>query len=208
MEYIATLHIPDFGLVSARYTGSEPLARCTQCIVERGSDRAIGVLRSLSPLIAGRQPPKTRILRAATEDDFEEQKRCLCLAEEAESAFAALVAKYAFPIRCIRVHVFLGRARLILWHSPAESDLNLRSFEGEFRRKVRCNVEICEASPRLVAALLGGCGCCGKELCCVVGRTPAREFSPQEASHLAGSTSSMTVHGLCNRPKCCLSFES
>lgn len=199
MDHIVTLAVPDFGLVSALYSGAEPPQRGTVCVVERQKDSTLGTALSSLPLSKHGAKPECRLLRPATDDDRREDAACRTLEREALDAFAALAAKYDLPTRPVHAYAFLGRHRLLLWHTPQGPLPDLRSFEGELRRKVRCPVELRATDARGTAALLGGCGCCGRGLCCVAGRIPREEDIPP---HPATSSS----NGLCNCPKCCLGF--
>lgn len=199
MDHIVTLAVPDFGLVSALHSGAEPPARGAVCVVERQKSTTLGTVRSAGPLPGHGPKPDARLLRLATDDDRREDAACRALEREAMESFAALAAKYDLPTRPVRAHAFLGRNRAILWHGPQGPLPDLRSFEGELRRKVRCPVELRATDARGAAALLGGCGCCGRELCCLAGRVPREEDIPPHPATAASN-------GLCNCPKCCLAF--
>ena len=201
MDHIVTLIVPALGPVPALFPGEEPPCCGTVCVVERKKSSTLGTVRSTRPLAKTDSRPTAKLLRAATDEDLREGDACKAFEDEAMAAFAALAAKYALPMRAVRAHAFLGRNRIILWQSPQGPLPDLRPFEGELRRKIRCPIELREADARQTAALLGGCGCCGRELCCIAGRVPAEEPAPQRASALPASAT-----GLCNCPRCCLGF--
>ena len=206
MDFLVTLLVPDFGQGPALYSGTEPPVCGTRCVLDQEGTLDIGTVCASRPLEKGDRRPITRLLRTATAEDDRAAKACEKASVEALSAFTALAAKYNLQTRAVQAHVFLGRNRLVLWHRPQASLPDLRSFEGEFRRKVRCIVDLREVGPRETAALFGGCGCCGRPLCCTRGRMPPRELPPQEMPLRASAPSPMAVNGLCNCPKCCLGF--
>lgn len=205
MNSTATLLLPGFGLLSAQAPAAEGLVRGSRCVVQLEEDLLLGTFLS-SKESAPPPPPSATLLREATPSDLLEEERCLAFAREVQDTFLALLSKYDLQTRRLGVVSALGRKKVFLWHCPRGILPDMRSFEGEFRRKIRCSVQLFELGARSSAAFLGGCGCCGRSLCCAHGLKPKRELSPHEASMLAGSSLPTAINGLCNCPKCCLEF--
>lgn len=198
MSSILSLSIADFGVATALVSSDAVPARGAKGVVVReNGTRDIAEARSATPLPPKARPPALRWEREATEDDLREAAACRELATKALGTFHELAAKYDLPTRGLKAHAFLGRKQLVVWHCPKGPLPDLRSFEGELRRKVRCTVELRAAGPRETAALLGGCGVCGRPLCCAMGCAlppPGNDVSPALPT---------SATGICQAPRCC-----
>jgi cell fate regulator YaaT (PSP1 superfamily) len=99
-----------------------------------------------------------------------------------------------------------GRNKLTLYFT-AERRVDFRQLVRELARTFRTRIELKQIGVRDEAALLGGVGRCGRELCCSTWLREIKPISLQLAKDQNLSLNPAQISGTCGRLMCCLTYE-
>ncbi len=89
----------------------------------------------------------------------------------------------------------------------AERRVDFRQLVRELARTFRTRIELKQIGVRDEAALLGGVGRCGRELCCSTWLREIQPISLQLAKDQNLSLNPQQISGTCGRLMCCLTYE-
>lgn len=89
----------------------------------------------------------------------------------------------------------------------AERRVDFRELVRDLARTFRTRIELRQIGVRDEAALLGGVGRCGRELCCSTWLRELRPVSLQLAKDQRLSLNPAQISGCCGRLMCCLTYE-
>lgn len=147
-----------------------------------------------------------RIYRKANEADME------LLAELRKKENTVMIAGRTI-IRDLKLEMKLsdveyqGDGTKAIFYYIADHRVDFRELIKLLAREFRIRVEMKQIGLRHEAALLGGIGACGRELCCSTWLTDFKTVSTSAARYQNLSLNPMKISGLCGRLKCCLNFE-
>lgn len=147
------------------------------------------------------------IRRRATGNDLalrqrwqREEKKALELArEEAE--------RRGLRIKVVLAEYTLDGKRLTLLYGSEERHGNLNGLEQWLQSQLDTRVDLLKIGPRDQAKLLGGCGACGGPRCCAQFLPEFTSISIKMAKKQGVSLHPSAITGMCNRLRCCLSYE-
>jgi len=111
------------------------------------------------------------------------------------------------PIKVVLAEYTLDGQRLTLLYSSEERQLNLNELERRLRRQLDTRVELLKIGPRDQAKLMGGCGACGGPRCCSHFLPEFTSISIKMAKKQGVSLHPSAITGMCDRLRCCLSYE-
>jgi cell fate regulator YaaT (PSP1 superfamily) len=89
----------------------------------------------------------------------------------------------------------------------AERRVDFRELVRDLARTFRTRIELRQIGVRDEAALLGGVGRCGRELCCSTWLPELKPISLQLAKDQRLSLNPAQISGCCGRLMCCLMYE-
>jgi cell fate regulator YaaT (PSP1 superfamily) len=89
----------------------------------------------------------------------------------------------------------------------AERRVDFRELVRELARTFRTRIELKQIGVRDEAAMLGGLGRCGRQLCCATWLREIRPVSLQLAKDQNLSLNPSQISGTCGRLMCCLTYE-
>ena len=89
----------------------------------------------------------------------------------------------------------------------ADRRVDFRELVRDLARTFRTRIELRQIGVRDEAALLGGAGRCGRELCCSTWLRELRPVSLQLAKDQRLSLNPAQISGCCGRLMCCLTYE-
>lgn len=102
---------------------------------------------------------------------------------------------------------YQGDGTKAIFYYIADHRVDFRELIKLLAREFRIRVEMKQIGLRHEAALLGGIGACGRELCCSTWLTDFKTVSTSAARYQNLSLNPMKISGLCGRLKCCLNYE-
>jgi len=150
--------------------------------------------------------PEKRVLRVARD---EEVGRLPDLREDehrVRERSRKLVVKHNLKMKVTEAEWQFDRAKLIIYFT-AEKRVDFRQLVRELARTFRTRIELKQIGVRDEAALLGGVGRCGRELCCSTWLPELKPVSLQLAKDQRLSLNPAQISGCCGRLMCCLMYE-
>ncbi|MCZ6779132.1 MAG: regulatory iron-sulfur-containing complex subunit RicT [Acidobacteriota bacterium] len=178
------------------------------CIVqtERGDDfgEVVQATRR-SPQHCGLKGIK-KVLRRAEESDREIYLSKRAREDEAFAFCQMKIGEKNLKMKLVRIsHSWTSHKAIVFF--TAEERVDFRELVRELAQHMHMRVEMRQIGLRDEAKVQGGCGPCGRQLCC---STWLKEFQPisikmARAQGLSLNPSKLT--GMCGRLKCCLRYE-
>lgn len=147
------------------------------------------------------------ILRKATTTDLDKQKNYQAKQEEALKICKELVKKHQLDMKIVAANFTFDGSKLVFYFT-AESRVDFRELVKDLTKKFQKSIRLQQVGSRDVAAKCGGCGLCGKELCC---NRFLRDFASittdMAREQQMVQRGSERISGVCGRLLCCLSYE-
>lgn len=185
----------------------EGLALGDMVVVETERGVAIGKVASEPRELGGTpQIPLKKILRAATPEDVEKDKDLRKSEVEAQKTCQALIAQKALPMKLLGVESVFDRSKMI-FNFASEGRVDFRELVRDLARLFHTRIEMRQVGVRDEAKILGGVGCCGKELCCAQWLTDFAPISVRMAKSQNIALNPAKISGICGRLLCCLAYE-
>ena len=150
--------------------------------------------------------PEMRILRVArdAEKDRIEELRTDEIRVRTETR--KLVERHELNMKVTEAEWQFDRNKLIIYFT-AERRVDFRDLVRDLARTFRTRIELKQIGVRDEAALLGGVGRCGRELCCSTWLPELKPVSLQLAKDQLLSLNPAQISGCCGRLMCCLMYE-
>jgi len=181
--------------------------------VERGQDlgtvTAIGLIAERKCSTSGgcsTPLPERRVLRVARPDEVARLADLRRDEERVRLETRALVDKHGLKMKVTEVEWQFDRNKLNVYFT-AERRVDFRELVRELARTFQARIELKQIGVRDEAALLGGVGRCGRELCCSTWLPELRPVSLQLAKDQHLSLNPAQISGCCGRLMCCLMYE-
>jgi cell fate regulator YaaT (PSP1 superfamily) len=146
------------------------------------------------------------IVRRGTRDEIAKFEK---LAEMEQSAFrlcAELIEKHNLPMNLVKVERFFNGGKIIFYFT-AENRVDFRELVKSLVQEFRTRVEMRQIGVRHETKMLGGLGCCGRELCCSSFIQNFESVSIKMAKEQNLPLNPAKISGACNRLLCCLNYE-
>jgi cell fate regulator YaaT (PSP1 superfamily) len=162
-----------------------------------------GVLKEPGPIGKDEIVPIERI---ATEDDL---RKVEANREREKKAFEACRQKIAsrnLPMKLVSAHYLLEEPKVLFYFS-AESRVDFRELVKDLVAVFKIRIELRQIGVRDEARVTGGCGVCGRVLCCHGVTDKLVPVSIKMAKDQNLSLNSMKISGPCGRLLCCLAYE-
>lgn len=116
------------------------------------------------------------------------------------------VARHGLRMKVTETEWQFDRKKLIIYFT-AEKRVDFRDLVRDLARAFRTRIELKQIGVRDEAALLGGVGRCGRELCCSTWLPELKPVSLQLAKDQRLSLNPTQISGCCGRLMCCLMYE-
>ncbi len=150
--------------------------------------------------------PEKRVLRPARGDDL--QRASVLRADEprVRQVVREKVARHRLKMKVSEAEWQFDRNKLTIYFT-AERRVDFRELVKDLARTFRTRIELKQIGVRDEAALLGGVGRCGLELCCSTWLRELKPVSLQLAKDQRLSLNPAQISGCCGRLMCCLTYE-
>jgi cell fate regulator YaaT (PSP1 superfamily) len=116
------------------------------------------------------------------------------------------VLQYGLKMKVSEAEWQWDRNKLTIYFT-AERRVDFRELVRDLARTFRTRIELKQIGVRDEAALLGGVGRCGRELCCSTWLRELKPVSLQLAKDQRLSLNPAQISGCCGRLMCCLTYE-
>jgi len=146
------------------------------------------------------------VIRRGTREEIEKYERLVGREQEAYDLCNQYIRKHQLPMKLIHVERFFNGSKIIFYFT-AESRVDFRELVKDLVQEFRTRVEMRQIGVRHETKMIGGIGCCGRELCCA---SFIKNFAPvsiKMAKEQDLPLNPAKISGICNRLLCCLTYE-
>lgn len=150
--------------------------------------------------------PERRVLRPARPDEVERLRALRQDEDRVRRITREKVLKFGLKMKVTEAEWQFDRNKLTIYFT-AERRVDFRELVRELARTFRTRIELKQIGVRDEAALLGGVGRCGRELCCSTWLREIKPVSLQLAKDQRLSLNPAQISGCCGRLMCCLTYE-
>ena len=150
--------------------------------------------------------PARKVLRQALADEVRHADWLRGDEDRVRSLARRKVAGHKLKMKVTEAEWQFDRKKLIIYFT-AERRVDFRSLVRDLARTFRTRIELRQIGVRDEAAMLGGVGRCGRELCCSTWLPSLRPVSLQLAKDQRLSLNPSQISGCCGRLMCCLRYE-
>ncbi|MSR36573.1 MAG: hypothetical protein EXR95_08015 [Gemmatimonadetes bacterium] len=150
--------------------------------------------------------PERRVVRLARTDEVGRLDGLRGDEQRVRTETSKLVDKHDLKMKVTEAEWQFDRNKLIIYFT-AERRVDFRELVRDLARTFRTRIELKQISVRDEAALLGGVGRCGRELCCSTWLPELKPVSLQLAKDQRLSLNPAQISGCCGRLMCCLMYE-
>ncbi len=151
--------------------------------------------------------PLKPVVRKAEPDDIKRTQELEVKEREALVECGKLIDKLNLPMKLLSAEYNLDGSRLTLYFSAAER-IDFRELVRELASRLKVRVEMRQMGPRDEAKMAGGCGRCGRPLCCANFLSEFAPVSMRMAKEQGLPLNPMKISGVCGRLMCCLVYEN
>jgi cell fate regulator YaaT (PSP1 superfamily) len=150
--------------------------------------------------------PSMRVLRSAQNDEVTKAVELRQDEPRVRRITREKVIQYNLKMKVSEAEWQFDRNKLTIYFT-AERRVDFRELVRDLARTFRTRIELKQIGVRDEAALLGGVGRCGRELCCSTWLRELKPVSLQLAKDQRLSLNPAQISGCCGRLMCCLTYE-
>ena len=150
--------------------------------------------------------PEKRVLRVAGEAEVVRIEELRADETRVRTEARKLVALHKLNMKVTEAEWQFDKNKLIIYFT-ADRRVDFRELVRSLARTFRTRIELKQIGVRDEAALLGGVGRCGRELCSSVWLPTLKPVSLQLAKDQRLSLNPAQISGGCGRLMCCLMYE-
>lgn len=155
--------------------------------------------------------PLPRCAGPATTADLERDAANRKRRAEIYEVAVALIDRHQLPMKVVAVD-YIDRSesfdRQCAIYFVAPHRVDFRALLGDLARTLESRIDLRQVALRDAAALIGGVGSCGRELCCAVMALPREPVSMRAARIQELPNSPLQISGACGRLMCCIAYEN
>jgi cell fate regulator YaaT (PSP1 superfamily) len=125
---------------------------------------------------------------------------------DAFDLFQEKIEEHDLPMKPVSVAWDI-RCNTITFYFTADKRVDFRALVRDLAHVYHRRIELRQISPRVEAQMMGGCGSCGRELCCSSFIEKPQAVPSQIAQAQTASQNLSKLVGVCGQLKCCLRYE-
>ena len=150
--------------------------------------------------------PTKRVLRTARDEEINRAMALRADEPRVRRVTREKVQKHELKMKVSEAEWQFDRNKLTIYFT-ADRRVDFRELVKDLARTFRTRIELKQIGVRDEAALLGGVGRCGRELCCSTWLRELKPVSLQLAKDQRLSLNPAQISGCCGRLMCCLTYE-
>jgi cell fate regulator YaaT (PSP1 superfamily) len=150
--------------------------------------------------------PEHRVIRHARAEELTRIEGLRADEHRVREHTRKIVLKHDLKMKVTEAEWQFDRSKLIIYFT-ADKRVDFRQLVRDLARTFRTRIELKQIGVRDEAALLGGVGRCGRELCCSTWLPELKPVSLQLAKDQQLSLNPAQISGCCGRLMCCLMYE-
>lgn len=116
------------------------------------------------------------------------------------------IARHGLEMKLVEAEYTLDRSK-IMFYFTADGRVDFRELVKDLASVFRTRIELRQIGVRDEAKMIGGLGCCGRELCCSSYLDDFHPVSINMAKDQNLSLNPAKISGVCGRLMCCLKYE-
>jgi cell fate regulator YaaT (PSP1 superfamily) len=175
-------------------------------IVDSDFGLSLGKVIRESRFIEKSERELKRVVRNATEEDFQARDNNKLLEEEARNFCIERIMARGLPMKLVATETTLDRKRIVFYFT-AEGRIDFRELVKDLASRFKTRIEMRQIGVRDEAKLVGGFGVCGRPICCKTFLTSFDPVSIKMAKKQEMVLNIGKLSGLCSRLMCCLRYE-
>ncbi len=147
------------------------------------------------------------VIRKVRDKDVEKIK------ENEKGAVAALekcrakVVEHGLPMKLVKADYSFDKSKIVFYFT-ADGRVDFRELVKDLASMFKLRIELRQIGVRDEAKMLGGCGHCGRVLCCASFLKSFEPVTIKMAKEQRLSLNPTKISGLCGRLMCCLGYEN
>lgn len=150
--------------------------------------------------------PLKKVLRLATDEDFEVHRSNKTKAKEAIEACQNKVQEHGLDMKLVDVEYTFDNNKVIFYFT-ADGRVDFRDLVKDLAAIFKTRIELRQIGVRDEAKMVGGVGPCGQVVCCAKFLGEFAPVSIKMAKEQSLSLNPTKISGLCGRLMCCLKYE-
>ena len=147
------------------------------------------------------------VLRRANDEDLEQLQANRVKEARAMEICLEKIEVHGLPMKLVNVEQTFGGNKIIFYFT-ADGRIDFRELVKDLATIFRTRIELRQIGVRDEAKMIGGLGCCGRELCCTSWLADFASVSIRMAKEQNLSLNPAKISGICGRLMCCLKFEN
>ena len=194
-EYVLVQAERGQDLGKIRTTGGIAARKCAGCATEEAPEASEEAAAPSMTVVRRAEPAEVQKLMVLRADEERVRRKARELVEQHNLRMKVTEAEWQWD-----------KNKLTLYFT-AERRVDFRELVRDLARTFRTRIELRQIGVRDEAALLGGVGRCGRELCCSTWLREIKPVSLQLAKDQNLSLNPAQISGTCGRLMCCLTYE-
>lgn len=146
------------------------------------------------------------VMRIATDDDLDRAEELADRGERAMPTFRRLVEENGLDMKPVGVEYLFDGDKAVCYFA-SEDRVDFRQLVRDLARELHERIDMRQIGVREEAAVVGGYGHCGQELCCQRFGLSFEPVSIRMAKEQDLPLNSTKISGACGRLMCCLRYE-
>ena len=150
--------------------------------------------------------PLKKIYRRAEDKDMRKFQSSMELEDPTLKKAKLIIKNHQLEMKLVDIEYQGDKTKAIFYYT-AEKRVDFRELIKEYSKTFAIRIEMKQIGVRQEAAMVGGIGSCGRELCCSTWMTEFPPVSTASARYQQLSINPQKISGQCGKLKCCLNFE-
>lgn len=150
--------------------------------------------------------PLSNVIKIASKQDYQTHKKNIKDAKDALKKCKELVIKYNLNMNIIDSSYTFDKSQL-LFTFVSDARVDFRKLAKDLANIYKTRIELRQVGVRDKAREIGGCGQCGRSLCCSKFLYDFDSVSINMAKNQNISLNPNKINGVCGRLLCCLKYE-
>lgn len=148
----------------------------------------------------------SEIIRAVDDDDRRTIEEIRRKEKDAFRQTRAKIAEHQLCMKLLKAEFLFDMSRVVFYFK-SENKVDFRELLKSLASLFKTRIELRQIGVRDESKLIGGIGCCGKEVCCAQFMTTFYPVSTKMAKEQNLSLNPAKLSGICGRLLCCLGHE-
>ena len=151
--------------------------------------------------------PLKQVVRIADDKDKKRHEENEKKKGEAMKSCKRLIEKHGLDMKLIDVEYTFDNNKIVFYFT-SDGRVDFRELVKDLAGVFRMRIELRQVGVRDEAKLLGGIGCCGREVCCASWLSDFQPVSIKMTKTQNLSLNPTKISGVCGRLMCCLKYEN